>query len=101
LLDNAGKWADRQVRLEVAQREEGYLIRIEDDGPGVPEAQREAILGRGSRLDEAVAGHGLGLGIAKDIVEGCGGTLALETSRLGGLAVVIRLPAPVRTASTR
>ncbi len=85
----------------MAQREEGYLIRIEDDGPGVPEAQREAILERGSRLDEAVAGHGLGLGIAKDIVEGCGGTLALETSRLGGLAVVIRLPAPVRTASTR
>lgn len=101
LLDNAGKWADRQVRLEVAQREEGYLIRIEDDGPGVPEAQRAAILERGSRLDEAVAGHGLGLGIAKDIVEGCAGTLALETSRLGGLAVVIRLPAPVRTASTR
>ncbi|NMY88869.1 ATP-binding protein [Pseudomonas oryzihabitans] len=101
LLDNAGKWADRQVRLEVAQREEGYLIRIEDDGPGVPEAQREAIHERGSRLDEAVAGHGLGLGIAKDIVEGCAGTLALETSRLGGLAVVIRLPAPVRTASTR
>lgn len=101
LLDNAGKWADRQVRLEVAQREEGYLIRIEDDGPGVPEAQREAILERGSRLDEAMAGHGLGLGIAKDIVEGCAGTLALETSRLGGLAVVIRLPAPVRTASTR
>lgn len=101
LLDNAGKWADRQVRLEVAQREEGYLIRIEDDGPGVPEAQRAAILERGSRLDEAVAGHGLGLGIAKDIVEGCGGALALETSRLGGLAVVIRLPAPVRTASTR
>ncbi|WP_144953768.1 ATP-binding protein [Pseudomonas oryzihabitans] len=101
LLDNAGKWADRQVRLEVAQREEGYLIRIEDDGPGVAEAQREAILERGSRLDEAVAGHGLGLGIAKDIVEGCAGTLALETSRLGGLAVVIRLPAPVRTASTR
>ncbi|OYT85466.1 MAG: ATP-binding protein [Pseudomonas sp. PGPPP4] len=101
LLDNAGKWADQQVRLEVAQHDEGYLIRIEDDGPGVPEAQREAILARGSRLDEAVAGHGLGLGIAKDIVEGCGGTLALETSGLGGLAVVIRLPASVRTASTR
>ena len=101
LLDNAGKWADRQVRLEVAQHEEGYLIRIEDDGPGVPEAQREAILARGSRLDEAVAGHGLGLGIAKDIVEGCGGALVLETSGLGGLAVVIRLPAPVRTASKR
>lgn len=94
LLDNAGKWADRQVRLEVAQDEEGYLIRVEDDGPGVPEAEREAILDRGSRLDEAVAGHGLGLGIARDIVDSCGGTLALEVAALGGLAVVIRLPLP-------
>lgn len=101
LLDNAGKWADRQVRLEVAQREESYLVRIEDDGPGVPEAQREAILERGSRLDEAVAGHGLGLGIARDIVESSGGTLVLEASELGGLAVDIRLPAPVRISSAK
>lgn len=99
LLDNAGKWADRQVRLEVAQGDEGYLIRVEDDGPGVPEAEREAILSRGSRLDEAVAGHGLGLGIVRDIVESCGGTLALDASGLGGLAVVIRLPAPARVSS--
>ncbi|MDR6178491.1 signal transduction histidine kinase [Pseudomonas sp. SORGH_AS 211] len=101
LLDNAGKWADQQVRLEVAQDAEGYLIQIEDDGPGVPEAQRETILDRGARLDEAVSGHGLGLGIAKDIVDSCGGTLVLETSGLGGLAVVIRLPAPARTPSLK
>lgn len=94
LLDNAGKWAARQVRLEVSEQEEGYRIRIEDDGPGVPEAEREAILGRGTRLDEGVAGHGLGLGIARDIVESCGGTLSLESGRLGGLAVVIHLPRP-------
>ncbi|AXA67125.1 sensor histidine kinase [Pseudomonas oryzihabitans] len=101
LLDNAGKWADQQVRLEVAQGAQGYLIQVEDDGPGVPEAQRETILDRGARLDEAVSGHGLGLGIAKDIVDSCGGTLVLETSGLGGLAVVIRLPAPARTPSLR
>ena len=99
LLDNAGKWADRQVRLEVTQRAEGYLVRVEDDGPGVPEAERQAILNRGSRLDEAVAGHGLGLGIARDIVESCGGSLVLEASGLGGLAVVIHLPAPTRASS--
>jgi len=101
LLDNAGKWADQQVRLEVAQGAEGYLIQVEDDGPGVPQAQRETILDRGARLDEAVSGHGLGLGIAKDIVDSCGGTLVLETSGLGGLAVVIRLPLPARTPSLR
>jgi len=94
LLDNAGKWARRRVRLEVARRAEGYFIRIEDDGPGVPEGEREAILSRGARLDEGVAGHGLGLGIARDIVDSCGGTLALESSALGGLAVVIHLPSP-------
>jgi len=101
LLDNAGKWADQQVRLEVAQGAEGYLIQVEDDGPGVPQAQRETILDRGARLDEAVSGHGLGLGIAKDIIDSCGGTLVLETSALGGLAVVIRLPLPARTPSLR
>ncbi|MDK8266595.1 sensor histidine kinase [Pseudomonas oryzihabitans] len=101
LLDNAGKWADQQIRLEVAQGAEGYLIQVEDDGPGVPQAQRETILDRGARLDEAVSGHGLGLGIAKDIIDSCGGTLVLETSALGGLAVVIRLPLPARTPSLR
>ncbi|KUM43163.1 sensor histidine kinase [Pseudomonas sp. EpS/L25] len=94
LLDNASKWAHRQVRLEIARRAEGYAIHIEDDGPGVPEGERQAILSRGTRLDEGVAGHGLGLGIARDIVDSCGGTLALAPSALGGLAVVIHLPSP-------
>ena len=94
LLDNAGKWAQQRVRLDITQRAECYCIRIEDDGPGVPEGEREAILSRGTRLDEGVAGHGLGLGIARDIVDSCGGTLALEPSAWGGLAVVIDLPSP-------
>lgn len=94
LLDNAGKWATSKVRLEVKEQEASYVVRIEDDGPGVPEGEREAILGRGTRLDEGVAGHGLGLGIARDIVDSCGGTLSLESGALGGLAVVIHLPRP-------
>ncbi|MOA58458.1 signal transduction histidine-protein kinase BaeS [compost metagenome] len=50
------------------------------------------MLERGTRLDEQVAGHGLGLGIARDIAEACGGRLRLETSDLGGLRVSIELP---------
>ncbi|WP_346341359.1 ATP-binding protein, partial [Pseudomonas aeruginosa] len=53
--------------------------------------QRQAVLERGTRLDEQVSGHGLGLGIARDIAEACGGRLSLEDSPLGGLRVSIEL----------
>ncbi|MDD1961676.1 ATP-binding protein, partial [Pseudomonas sp. 39004] len=66
LLDNACKWADSEVRLGIAPSEGGYQLWVDDDGPGIPEAQRLQVLERGSRLDEQVDGHGLGLGIVRD-----------------------------------
>jgi signal transduction histidine kinase len=54
------------------------------------------VLERGSRLDEQVDGHGLGLGIVRDIVDAWGGSLALLQSPLGGLRVSIDLPRKVR-----
>lgn len=98
LLDNACKWARSEVRLTVEGQQEGYWIAVDDDGPGVPAAERLAILERGTRLDEAVAGHGLGLGIVRDIVEAWGGDLQLAESRLGGLQVSLRLPIPRRSS---
>ena len=92
LLDNACKWADAEVRLSVAEDGEGYRLVVDDDGPGIAPARREAVLGRGTRLDEQVAGHGLGLGIVRDIVEAWGGRLSLEDSPSGGLRVAIWLP---------
>ncbi|MDZ3990859.1 sensor histidine kinase [Pseudomonas sp. Teo4] len=92
LLDNACKWADSEVRLSIAPTPEGYRIYVDDDGPGIPEAQRQQVLERGSRLDEQVDGHGLGLGIVRDIVEAWGGQLVLLESPLGGLRVSIELP---------
>ncbi|MBU5235084.1 ATP-binding protein, partial [Vibrio cholerae] len=68
LLDNACKWADAEVRLSVSEMPHGYLLAVEDDGPGIPEAQRDQVFGRGARLDEQRVGHGLGLGIVRDIV---------------------------------
>ncbi|MGN8262150.1 sensor histidine kinase [Pseudomonas sp. SMSB3] len=93
LLDNACKWADSEVRLGIATSAEGYRLWVDDDGPGIPEAQRLQVLERGSRLDEQVDGHGLGLGIVRDIVEAWGGQLALQQSPLGGLRVSLELPA--------
>lgn len=92
LLDNACKWADAEVRLSVSETAHGYQLAVEDDGPGIPEAQRDQVFSRGARLDEQRVGHGLGLGIVRDIVEVWGGVLQLQESELGGLKVLIQLP---------
>jgi len=92
LLDNACKWADAEVRLSIVETAEGFVLAVEDDGPGIPEAQRDQVFSRGTRLDEQTDGHGLGLGIARDIVEAWGGELVLQESEWGGLKVVVELP---------
>lgn len=92
LLDNACKWADAEVRLSVIERTDGFALSVEDDGPGIPEEQRTQVFSRGTRLDEQTHGHGLGLGIVRDIVDTWGGLLVLGESGWGGLKVVIELP---------
>lgn len=94
LLDNAGKWAEKRVQLSISQESSTIILTVDDDGPGIDPGQRDEVLSRGTRLDEQVAGHGLGLGIVRDIVEHLAGDLRLDTSPLGGLRVVISLPAP-------
>lgn len=92
LLDNACKWADAQVELSIQQAPTGFVIEVQDDGPGIPESERDQVFSRGTRLDEQTNGHGLGLGIVRDIVDAWGGEMQLETGSMGGLLVVIRLP---------
>ncbi len=92
LLDNACKWAT--CRVVVDSREEGTTVQIsvEDDGPGIPAATRDAVLQRGVRADEMAPGHGLGLSIARDLAELYGGSVALRDSDLGGLRATLTLP---------
>ena len=92
LLDNACKWADAEIRLSTSETPHSYLLAVEDDGPGIPQSQRDQVFSRGTRLDEQIDGHGLGLGIVRDIVEVWGGVLQLQESELGGLRVLIELP---------
>ncbi|MCW5634630.1 MAG: ATP-binding protein [Rubrivivax sp.] len=97
VLDNACRWARHRVRI-VAGPEAGSVparirIDIADDGPGIAEDRREAALARGTRLDESMPGSGLGLSIARDLVELYGGTLVLLGEPPAGLSVRIRLPA--------
>lgn len=93
LLDNARKWAKSRVWIRVNAAEKGAVcIEVEDDGPGVPDADLNQIANRGNRLDRSVPGSGLGLSIVTDIVEQAGGELACRRGSNGGLAITVRLP---------
>jgi two-component system osmolarity sensor histidine kinase EnvZ len=72
-------------------------ITVDDDGPGVPVEEREAIFRPFYRLDAArnldESGTGLGLSIARDVARSHGGDITLDTSPLGGLRVTVTIPA--------
>ena len=87
LIDNARKWARTRVRVRHARQ----MITIEDDGPGVPDAELGRLGERGRRLDEAKQGSGLGLSIVEDIADIYGLAITYGRSELGGLRVEILL----------
>lgn len=95
LLDNAGKWASRQVQLQVQRDGDRLCLTVDDDGPGIPDAQRERIFERGERLDEQRTGAGLGLDIVRELAHTYGGSIQADTSPLGGLRMRLCLPAVV------
>ena len=103
LLDNAVRFASREVQVGVApaNRNGRALARltVEDDGPGIPEAERERVFDRFYRVQESRSrqsgGTGLGLPIVRDIVRNHGGRVRLGTREDGapGLRAVVTLPA--------
>ena len=99
LLDNAGKWAHSEVKIEItpfkpenASNRLLLQIIIDDDGPGLSPIQREQATQRGQRLDESKPGSGLGLSIVADLAAAYGGGLNLDDSPLGGLRATLLLP---------
>jgi signal transduction histidine kinase len=93
LMDNACKWARTQVTVNARRADSHLLIAVEDDGPGIPEERHAEVLHRGRRLDETVAGSGLGLDIVQEIADLYHGSLKLGGSPLGGLHAQLYLPA--------
>ena len=93
ILENGLKFCRSRVVVRAHRTETMTLVRIEDDGPGIPEPDRVEALRPGGRLDTATRGTGLGLAIALDIVNAYGGTLTLgQSTALGGLQVEWALP---------
>jgi len=97
LMDNAAKYGGGRVRVSVrtgdaGPRSNGVVIAIEDDGTGIDGQQFEQLLRRGVRGDEQSEGQGLGLAIARQLIEAYGGTITLSASDLGGAALTIKFP---------
>ncbi len=94
LIENAAKFSTRRVRVSAGGNGLGQMIVVvEDDGTGLPEDQRDAVMKRGARLDESAPGSGLGLSIVDDLTRAYGGRLTLADSDMGGLKAVLELPA--------
>ncbi|MGY3451192.1 sensor histidine kinase [Bradyrhizobium sp. USDA 4353] len=87
LLENAARHATSTVRIVASAKP--LLIAVEDDGPGIPDAQIGRVLERGGRLDEQGPGSGLGLAIVQDVLEAYGWRLQIGRSELGGARITI------------
>jgi signal transduction histidine kinase len=91
LLDNACTWARGQVAVRAEAADDGLLVHVDDDGPGLDAATSARVVQRGVRADESVPGSGLGLAIVQDIAALHGGDVALTRAPLGGLRATLRL----------
>ncbi|MHA8114294.1 two-component system sensor histidine kinase PhoQ [Kosakonia cowanii] len=84
VLDNACKYCLEFVEVSVNQSDDTLHIVVEDDGPGIPLAKRELVFDRGQRADTLRPGQGVGLSVAREIVEQYGGQILTGDSLLGG-----------------
>jgi signal transduction histidine kinase len=102
LLSNARRYARESVAVKAERVGGEVVVTVDDDGPGIPPPERERVFQPWVRLDagrgRGEGGAGLGLAIVRSIARAHGGDVALQTSPMGGLRAVVRLPA---TASPR
>lgn len=96
LADNAARHARGRVAIGVVERDGTAVLTVEDDGTGVPPAERTRIFERFVRLDEArsrdAGGSGLGLSIVRGIADASGGHVHVDDSRWGGARFTATFP---------
>ncbi|MBB2744622.1 UNVERIFIED_ORG: signal transduction histidine kinase [Microbispora rosea subsp. rosea] len=96
LLDNAQHHATHQVQIHISRSDGNARLAVSDDGPGVPEKDRERIFDRMYQLktisQRGGPGSGLGLAITRDIAKAHHGAVWVESSPLGGACFILQLP---------
>ena len=97
LGENAARHASSRVDIALADLGDDVVLTVDDDGPGVPESERQRVLQRFVRLDEARSrddgDSGLGLSIVDEVVRAHGGSMSITQSPLGGARIQVMLPA--------
>ncbi len=95
IVDNACKHAKSRVRISChgPTSDKTYDLHVEDDGKGLPPEAFEVVFDIGERWDSREAGSGLGLAIVQDLAQLYGGDIKLQKSSMGGLWVMLKLPA--------
>jgi signal transduction histidine kinase len=97
LVDNAVRHAGARVAIGVRTDGDDVVLTVDDDGDGVPDADRARVFERFARLDEARArddgGAGLGLALVQRVATAHHGSVEVGTSALGGARFEVRLPA--------
>ena len=96
LIENALRYAGR-CWISIEACGPNVVVHIDDDGPGIPEVERQAVFEPFYRLEQSrsrvTGGSGLGLAISRQIVEACGGTLSIESSPKRGARLRVMMPA--------
>ena len=96
LLDNAARFGRGAIQVSIEHDDRSVRLLVDDDGPGIAPPDRQRVFERFTRLDQSRArdqgGAGLGLALAKGIVERHRGSIHIEDSPLGGACVVVELP---------
>jgi signal transduction histidine kinase len=96
LTDNAARHTHTTIALSLAERDGEVVLRVDDDGAGVDDDERERIFDRFVRLDEArdrdSGGSGLGLAIVREVAAFHGGTVDVVDGHLGGTGFEVRFP---------
>lgn len=97
LGENAARHSSSRVAIALADLGDDVVLTVDDDGPGIPESERERVVQRFVRLDEARSrddgGSGLGLSIVDEVVRAHGGSMSVTQSPLGGARIQVTLPA--------
>ena len=95
IIDNAIKYG-RVAHVRIALRDQNVVTSVDDEGPGIPADQRDAMLEPFNRLEtsrnRATGGAGLGLAVVRNLVEAHGGTINIAETARGGARVTVELP---------